>query len=75
MEGNNQSNSVSLALQTLRRTIEKIRFDPEDAILDLEALVKVAKIINHEKATEYKCVLDEFMKWACKHDKCSRGLH
>lgn len=64
MEGNYQSNSVSLALQTLRRTMEKTRFDPEDAILDLEALVKVAKINNHEKAREYECVLDEVMKHA-----------
>ena len=64
MEVNDQSNSVSLALQTLHRTIEKTRFDPEDAILDLEALVKVAKFNNHEKAREYECVLDEVMKHA-----------
>ena len=28
MQGNDQSNSVSLALQTLHRIIEKTRFDP-----------------------------------------------
>lgn len=61
MEGNNQSNSVSLALQTLHRTIEKTHFDPKDAILDLKALVKVVKINNHEKAREYECVLNEVM--------------
>lgn len=61
MEGNNQSNSVSLALQTLNRTIETTHSDPEDAILDLKALVKVVKINNHDKAREYECVLDEVM--------------
>lgn len=61
MEGNNQSNSVSLAFQTLHRTIEKTHFDPEDAILDLKALVKVVNINNHEKAREYECVLNEVM--------------
>ena len=63
MEGN-QSNAVSLALQTLHRIIENTRFDPEDAIFDQEALVKVTKINNHEKAREYECVLDEVMKHA-----------
>ena len=64
MEGNDQSNPVALALKTLHRTIEKTRFDPEDAILDLEALVKVAKVYNHDKAREYECVLDEIQKHA-----------
>ena len=45
LEGNDQSNSVSLALRTLHRTIENTRFDPEDAILDLEALFMVATVI------------------------------
>ena len=62
MEGNNQSNPEALALQTLQMTIEKIRFDPEDAILDLEAIVKVAIVNNHDKAREYECVLDEVNK-------------
>ena len=40
-------------------------YDPEDAILDLEALVKVAKINNYEKAREYhECVLDQVQKHA-----------
>lgn len=62
MEGNNQSNPEALALQTLQMTIEKTRFDPEDAILDLEAIVKVAIVNNHDKAREYECVLDEVNK-------------
>ncbi|KAJ7390746.1 hypothetical protein OS493_022829, partial [Desmophyllum pertusum] len=58
-EGKSQANSVDLALQALHRTLDKTRFDTKDAILDLEPLVKVAKINNHEKAREYECVLDE----------------
>lgn len=42
-----------------------LMYDPEDAILDLEALVKVAKINNYEKAREYhECVLDQVQKHA-----------
>ena len=44
-----------LVLQTLHRTIEKTHFDPEDAILDQEALVKVAKVNNHDKARKHVC--------------------
>ena len=34
---------------------KKTYFDPEDAILDMEALLKVSKINNHDKAREYAC--------------------
>ena len=42
--------------------MDKVRFDPEDAILDLEALVKVAKINSHARSREFECVLDEVQK-------------
>ena len=67
-------NSVSLALKALHRTIDKTRFDPEDAILDLEALVKAAKMNNHEKAREYECVLDEVLKHKNLPQKSLRDL-
>ena len=67
-------NSVSLALKALHRTIDKTRFDPEDAILDLEALVKAAKMNNHEKAREYECVLDEVSKHKNLPQKSLRDL-
>jgi hypothetical protein len=58
LEGKSETDSVGLALQALHRTLDKTRFDPKDAVLDLESLVKVAKINNHAKAREYECVLD-----------------
>ena len=62
LEGKTETDSVELALQALHRTLDKSRFDPEDAVMDLESLVKVAKINNHAKAREYECVLDEVQK-------------
>ena len=62
LEGKSETDSVGLALQALHRTLDKTRFDPEDAVLDLESLAKVAKINNHAKAREYECVLDEVQK-------------
>ena len=44
LEGKSETDSVGLALQALHRTLDKTHFDPEDAVLDLESLVKVAKI-------------------------------
>ena len=45
-----KKDEVSEALQNRHRTMDKARFDPEDAILDLDALVKVAKLNNHTRA-------------------------
>ena len=75
LEGKSDTNSVDLALQVLHRTLDKSRFDPEDAILDLESLVRVAKINNRPKAREYECVLDEVQKRAKSlHQKSLRDL-
>jgi len=54
LEDKSETDSVGLALQALHRTLDQTRFDPEDAVLDLESLVKVAKINNHAKAQEYE---------------------
>jgi len=75
LEWKSETDSVGLALQALHRTLDKTRFDPEDAVLDLESLVKVAKINNHAKAREYECVLDEVQKQAKSlHQKSLRDL-
>ena len=75
LEGKSETDSVGLALQALYRTLDKTRFDPEDAVLDLESLVKVAKINNHAKVREYECVLDEVQKHAKSlHQKSLRDL-
>ena len=75
LEGKSVTDSVGLALQALHRTLDKTRFDPEDAVLDLESLVKVAKINNHAKAREYECALDEVQKHAKSlHQKSLRDL-
>ena len=66
---------MGLALQALHRTLDKTLLDPEDAVLDLESLVKVAKINNHAKVREYECVLDEVQKHAKSlHQKSLRDL-
>ena len=75
LEGKSETDSVGLALQALHRTLDKTRFDPEDAVLDLESLVKVAKISNHAKARECECALDEVQKHAKSlHQKSLRAL-
>ena len=75
LEGKSETDSVGLALQALHRTLDKTRFDPEDAVLDLGSFVKVAKISNHAKAREYECVLDEVQKHARSlHQKSLRDL-
>ena len=51
-----------MALQALHRTLDKARFDPDDAIADLETLVRIAKVNNDQKAREYECILDEVQK-------------
>ena len=53
---------VSSALQDLHKTLDRTKFDHEDAILDLEALVKCAKLNNNPKAREYECALEEVQK-------------
>ena len=40
LEGKSETDSVGLALQALHRTLDKTHFDQEDAVLDLESLVK-----------------------------------
>jgi len=75
LEGKSETDSVGLTLQALHRTLDKTRFDPEDAVLDIESLVKVAKINNHAKAREYECVLDEVQKHPKSlHQKSLRDL-
>ncbi|KXJ23576.1 hypothetical protein AC249_AIPGENE12431 [Exaiptasia diaphana] len=54
--------SVTSASQSLHRTLDKTNVDFEDAILDLEALVKCAKLNNHARAREFECALDEIQK-------------
>ena len=71
-----ETDSTRLALQALHRTLDKMCFNPEDAELDLESLVKVAKINNHAKAQEYQCVLDEVQKHAKSlHQKNPETCH
>lgn len=53
-----------LALQTLSRTLDRSKFDAEDAIADLEALVRQAKAAEDAKSREYECILDEVQKHA-----------
>lgn len=63
LEEQGKSNSVATALQALHRTLDKARFDPDDAIADLETLVRVAKVNSDQKAREYECILDEVQKY------------
>ncbi|KXJ09498.1 hypothetical protein AC249_AIPGENE28505 [Exaiptasia diaphana] len=64
LEDLGKANSVALALQILRRTLDRSKFDVEDAIADLEALVRQAKTTEDPKAREYECILDEVHKHA-----------
>ena len=49
-------------MQTLHRTLDKSRFDLEEAISDQESLTRLARVHNNPKAREYECVLAEIQK-------------
>ncbi|KAK3732216.1 hypothetical protein QZH41_015300 [Actinostola sp. cb2023] len=66
LEDQGKANSVSLALQTLHRTLDKSRFDLEEVMSDLESLTRLARLHNNPKAREYECVLAELVQ---KHSK------
>ena len=62
LEDQVEANSAHLALQSLHRTLDRSRFDPEDVTSDLEIVVSQAKMNNNPKAREYECVLDQIQK-------------
>ncbi|KAK3742381.1 hypothetical protein QZH41_002607 [Actinostola sp. cb2023] len=62
LEDQGKANSVAMALQSLHRTLDKARFDADEALADLETLVRQAKVNNDPKAREFECVLDEVQR-------------
>ncbi|KAK3717083.1 hypothetical protein QZH41_000443 [Actinostola sp. cb2023] len=54
-----QANAISPTGHPMCVTLDKSRFDLEEAISDLESLTRLARFHNNPKAREYECVLAE----------------
>lgn len=49
LEQKNKADTVTSALEKLHRSLDKNRFDLDDAMSDMETLVKSEKLIHMEK--------------------------
>ncbi|KAK3735069.1 hypothetical protein QZH41_010773 [Actinostola sp. cb2023] len=66
LEDQGKANSVAMALQSLHRTLDKARFDADEALADLETLVRQAKGCLFDPSAHINSQRPRPMRWVTR---------